>query len=281
MLLLAPWSAERHPADLVGAAFGVASALCYATNVLVSKRLVPVFSGSEMALYHGFVALPLLVLLVPIGAWAAVAAGRAGVARGAASLVPGAVCGLLWVWGLRSVRASHASNLTLLEPLVATLGASVALRRAARCAARSPAAGSSSTGAGLADDLGCAHAAGRLGNVAAPCREAAPNILTGLREPPDRSGETSPSRPPLPERIVLVVDDEATTRTLVCRWLKSAGFVCREAASGEEALARIQEEPEAYEAMVLDVMMPGMDGFEVLASGEEEPRAERDPRSSS
>jgi drug/metabolite transporter (DMT)-like permease len=126
VLLLAPWSAERHPADLVGAAFGAASAVCYAINVLIGKRLVPVFSGSEMALYHGFVALPLLVLLVPVGAWTAVSS-PAALWLGAGALVPGAVCGLLWVWGLRSVRASHASNLTLFEPLVATLGASLAL----------------------------------------------------------------------------------------------------------------------------------------------------------
>lgn len=71
---------------------------------------------------------------------------------------------------------------------------------------------------------------------------------------------------------MLVVEDEATTRSLVVRWLKSAGFVCREAANGEEALARIMEEPDAYESIVLDVMMPGMDGFEVLGHLKSDPR---------
>jgi drug/metabolite transporter (DMT)-like permease len=125
VLLLAPWSAERHPSDLVGACFGLASAVCYATNVLVSKSLVAVFSGSEMAFYHGVLAVLVLALLVDPAAW-----GQVGL-RGAAWLVagavgPGATCGLLFVWGLRRVHASHASNLTLLEPLVATLAASIA-----------------------------------------------------------------------------------------------------------------------------------------------------------
>jgi len=126
VLLLEPWSAARHAQDFVGAALGGASAVCYATNVLVNKRLVPVFSGSEMALYHGFVALPLLLLIAPAGASVHVAPGAA-MWLAAGALVPGAVCGLLFVWGLRRVRASHAANLTLFEPLVATVGASIAL----------------------------------------------------------------------------------------------------------------------------------------------------------
>jgi diguanylate cyclase (GGDEF)-like protein len=76
----------------------------------------------------------------------------------------------------------------------------------------------------------------------------------------------------MPERIVLVVDDEEGTRGLVVRWLKSAGFVCREAKNGEEALAMLDSEPEAYETIVLDVMMPGMDGFTVLSRVKAEPR---------
>ena len=126
VLLLAPWSATRHPGDLVGALLGAASAVCYATNLLTAKRLVPVFSGSEMSFFHGFVAVPLLVVLVPSSAWGAVAPATAAWLL-AGALVPGAVCGLLFMWGLRGVKASHASNLTLLEPLVATLGATLAL----------------------------------------------------------------------------------------------------------------------------------------------------------
>jgi drug/metabolite transporter (DMT)-like permease len=128
LFLLAPWSAERHAADLTGALFGLASAVCYATNVLVAKRLVPVFSGSEMAFYHAAISVLILVLLVPEGAFRHVEPDAARwLVLGA--LLPGATCGLLFAWGLRRIHASRASNLTLLEPLVATVGASVALRQ--------------------------------------------------------------------------------------------------------------------------------------------------------
>ncbi len=128
VLLLAPWSAERHATDVIGGCFGLASAVCYASNVLVAKSLVPVFSGCEMAFYHGLISvagLLLAVLVADPGAWCHVgASGAAWLAAGA--LLPGATCGLLFVWGLRRVHASHASNLTLFEPLVATVAASLA-----------------------------------------------------------------------------------------------------------------------------------------------------------
>ena len=127
VLLLSPWSAERHAGDFVGGALGLASAACYATNVLGSKSLVPVFSGSEMAFFHGLLAVPLLAFLVPHDAWSHVELiGASWLLLGA--LLAGATCGLLFVWGLRRVHASNASNLTLLEPLVATVGAAVAFR---------------------------------------------------------------------------------------------------------------------------------------------------------
>ena len=78
-----------------------------------------------MAFFHGLIAVPLLVVLVPGGAWhAASVRGLSWLLSGA--LLAGALSGLLFVWGLRRVRASHASHLTLIEPLVATLIASLA-----------------------------------------------------------------------------------------------------------------------------------------------------------
>jgi len=69
---------------------------------------------------------------------------------------------------------------------------------------------------------------------------------------------------PFPDGKVLVVDDDVPTRSLIVRWLVGAGFVCGEAGSGEEAIAMLSDGSSRWEAMVLDVMMPGMDGFEVL-----------------
>jgi two-component system OmpR family response regulator len=62
------------------------------------------------------------------------------------------------------------------------------------------------------------------------------------------------------ERI-LVVDDESNISDLIATSLRFVGFEVRTAASGSEAL-RVAEEFEPH-AMILDVMLPDIDGFEV------------------
>lgn len=69
-----------------------------------------------------------------------------------------------------------------------------------------------------------------------------------------------PSSPP--PNSVLVVDDTATNRTLYGTLLRKAGFDVRCAASGAEALAALAADRPAL--MLLDYMMPGMDGAAVL-----------------
>jgi len=61
---------------------------------------------------------------------------------------------------------------------------------------------------------------------------------------------------------VLVVDDDATTRELVSRSLRRAGFSTTEAHSGEDAILKARVSPPTL--VVLDLMMPNLDGFEVL-----------------
>ena len=118
VLLLAPWS-RSGAHDLLGALLGAGSAVFYASNVLVNKRLVPVFSAPELAFFHGLVATPFLAAFVPRGAWHVDPHAVAVLALG--SIGPGALAGLFFTWGLRSVRAAHASTLALLEPLVAVI----------------------------------------------------------------------------------------------------------------------------------------------------------------
>ena len=120
VLLLEPWQAGLSREDLAGAAFGAGSAVFYASNVLVNKRLAPVFSGSELMFFHGLVAAPLLFALVPAAEYGLVSAPAIGIIL-LGALGPGALGGLLFVWGLRRVPASHASVLTLLEPFVAVV----------------------------------------------------------------------------------------------------------------------------------------------------------------
>ena len=120
ILLLRPWSAGLGMTELLGAALGAGSAVFYASNVLVNKRLARVFSGSELMFFHGLVAAPLLFALVPRAEYGLVSSHALWVVT-LGSLGPGAVGGLFFVWGLRRIPASQASVLTLLEPFVAVL----------------------------------------------------------------------------------------------------------------------------------------------------------------
>src|SRR5204863_1812920 len=60
---------------------------------------------------------------------------------------------------------------------------------------------------------------------------------------------------------VLVVDDDPELRPLVAFALRQGGFAVQEAATGEEALAAFAVE--TPDLVVLDVNLPGIDGFEV------------------
>lgn len=127
-LLLAPWRSGLGAADVVGAAYGTASAVFYASNVLTNKRLAKVFSGSEMMFFHGLVGAPLLWVLVPATSLAETTGSSFLVVSGGA-LVLGSFGGLAFSWGLKRVKASHASVLTLLEPFVAVTTAALFLRQ--------------------------------------------------------------------------------------------------------------------------------------------------------
>jgi DNA-binding response OmpR family regulator len=73
---------------------------------------------------------------------------------------------------------------------------------------------------------------------------------------------------------VLVVDDEAPLRELIVVTLGD-GFLCEEAADGETALGLLRESPP--DLVVLDVMLPGVGGIDVLREMRADP-ALRDVR---
>ena len=74
----------------------------------------------------------------------------------------------------------------------------------------------------------------------------------------DRSGPGGRTEGPL----VLVVDDDAGLRELIRVSLSVDGYSVREAASAEEALAAIEDT--APDLVLLDVVMPGVDGWQML-----------------
>jgi len=72
------------------------------------------------------------------------------------------------------------------------------------------------------------------------------------------------------DALVLVVEDDAATRELVCRTVRGEGYTVEEAADGSEALEVLATV--VPQLVMLDLMMPGVDGFEVLSTMRADPR---------
>ncbi|MDX1412565.1 MAG: response regulator [Candidatus Promineifilaceae bacterium] len=69
---------------------------------------------------------------------------------------------------------------------------------------------------------------------------------------------------------ILVVDDEVAIRTMLRLTLVRAGYEVTEAENGEDALQKVSED--APRLVLLDVMMPGMDGFAVCEQLRSDPQ---------
>ena len=74
-----------------------------------------------------------------------------------------------------------------------------------------------------------------------------------------------------PRGSVLVVDDEPTIGEVVGRYLERAGYATRVARDGPSALAAVDDE--RPDLVVLDLMLPGLDGLEVMRRLRERDRA--------
>ncbi|MDL2718759.1 MAG: protein kinase [Acidobacteriota bacterium] len=85
------------------------------------------------------------------------------------------------------------------------------------------------------------------------------SILAAIQETPAAAHEAATSARPL---TVLVVDDEEGVRNLICVWLRRAGLEVVSAASGEDALTLF--ETCAFDLVLIDVLMPGLDGFDTV-----------------
>ncbi|MDE5933904.1 MAG: response regulator, partial [Lachnospiraceae bacterium] len=65
---------------------------------------------------------------------------------------------------------------------------------------------------------------------------------------------------------ILIADDEAEIRDLLHLYLEKDGYEVVEAADGAQALSALQEASlaeEGIDLVILDIMMPGIDGFEM------------------
>ncbi len=126
-LVLEPWklSDAGGGRPILGALLGAGSAAFYATNVLITKRVSDRFTSEELLVYHSVISCLLVTgLALAAGAPFPASAGVWRVVLG--SLGPGAIGGLIFLYGLRRLPAEHAGILTFLEPLTAVLVAWIA-----------------------------------------------------------------------------------------------------------------------------------------------------------
>ena len=61
---------------------------------------------------------------------------------------------------------------------------------------------------------------------------------------------------------ILIVDDEPDARTVLFHTMRGAGHSVTEAVDGQEALKKLKRT--RFDLVLLDIMMPGMNGYEVL-----------------
>lgn len=75
---------------------------------------------------------------------------------------------------------------------------------------------------------------------------------------------TASATRPVDEPTLLIVDDDADIRVLLCELFARAGYRCEVATDGAAAILFLEHNP-APDAIVLDLLMPGIVGSSVLA----------------
>ena len=71
------------------------------------------------------------------------------------------------------------------------------------------------------------------------------------------------------EETILIIEDDKFLRELICRKLINEHFKTEEAIDGEEGLKKLQET--RPDLILLDLILPGLDGFEVLSRIKDNP----------
>lgn len=71
------------------------------------------------------------------------------------------------------------------------------------------------------------------------------------------------------EKKILIIEDDKFLRELIIKKLIKEGYETSEAMDGEEGIKKIEEERPAL--ILLDLILPGIDGFEVLTRMKDDP----------
>ena len=118
--------------------------------------------------------------------------------------------------------------------------------------------------------------------MAASPSPLAPNSLESNHRPPALSLaaplDTTPdgmTHVPLPLARILIVDDDELNRDMLVRRLEKNGYQIEEAATGQAALTKLKAGD--YDLVLLDILMPGLDGFQTLEFIKADPRLRHIP----
>lgn len=74
---------------------------------------------------------------------------------------------------------------------------------------------------------------------------------------------------PNPEKTILIIEDDKFLRELIAQKLIKEDYEVTEAIDGEEGIRKIKEEKP--DLILLDLILPGIDGFEVLSRMRDDP----------
>lgn len=116
VIILEPWRGASGNV-VIGAALGTTSAVAYAANVFVVRRLAERIGPSRAMSFHSALA-AVAMLPLAVGGLATVSWSDLGYLA-AGSMTIGAISGIVFVSGLQRIGAARAAVLTFAEPLVA------------------------------------------------------------------------------------------------------------------------------------------------------------------
>ncbi|WP_437490220.1 response regulator [Sorangium sp. So ce1014] len=74
-----------------------------------------------------------------------------------------------------------------------------------------------------------------------------------------------------PSKRILIVDDDAAIRRTLSELLEDEGYGVASVANGREALEYLRDDPSSISLVLLDLMMPVMDGFQFRAEQKSDP----------
>lgn len=109
----------------------------------------------------------------------------------------------------------------------------------------------------------------------APGESADPGPLSAVVSPVLSQHDFGISNQPMPTAKLLAVDDDPMNRDMLSRRLEKLGYEVTDAATGREALSKLKDGN--FDLVLLDILMPDLDGFQTLEFMKADPRLRHVP----